>query len=78
MKAVQIDLFNGFAKVVPLHSHALEADTENLKARIIARDNSIPHGVCSDCPLWYVCDEDCGRNPSNGYNPGRIKFNFNK
>lgn len=74
MRAVQLDLFNGFAKVVPLHSRALAADTDNLKARIIARDNSIPHGVCSNCPLWYVCDEDCGRNPSNGYRPGNVKF----
>lgn len=74
MKGVQLDLFNGFAKVVPLHGHALVADTEDLKARIIARENSNPHGVCSNCPLWYVCDEDCGINPSNGYRPGNVKF----
>ena len=74
MNAVQLDLFNDFAKVVPLRCHALVADTEALKARIIARDNSIPHGMCSDCPLWYVCDEDCGYNESNGYRPGNIKF----
>lgn len=74
MKAVQLDLFNDVAQVIPLHHHALVADTEALKARIIARDNSIPHGMCFDCPLWYVCDEDCGRNPSNGYRPGNVKF----
>lgn len=78
MKGVQLDLFNGFAKVVPLHRHALVPDTEDLKARIIARENSIPHGVCSNCPLWHVCDEDCGYNGSNGYRPGRVKFNFKK
>ena len=72
MNAVQLDLFNDFAQVIPLHRHALVADTEALKARIIARDNSIPHGMCSNCPLWYVCDEDCGRNPSNGYRPGNV------
>lgn len=76
MRCVQLDLFNGFARLVPLHSHALAADTEDLKARIIARENSIPHGICSNCPLWHVCDEDCGYNGSNGYRPGRIKFNF--
>ena len=72
MKAVQLNLFDGFAQVVPLHRDVLVADTEALKARIIARDNSIPHGMCSHCPLWYVCDEDCGRNPSNGYRPGNV------
>lgn len=72
MKAVQLNLFDGVAQVIPLHREALIADNEALKARIIARDNSIPHGMCSNCPLWYVCDEDCGRNPSNGYRPGNV------
>lgn len=76
--AVQLSIDFGKAKVIPLpmlkakvrmrrpsSNDCLASD--ELKERINNASYRVGHGICADCPLLQVCDEDCARNPSNGY-----------